>query len=1210
MTYDGYLSRAGREIFNEERVRTYVQNVAPGIPLQDRDLSNYYAIHSAVGDAPYTTPLEDRAPWIDVADPDTHGFLGIKALSFDNMNSSTGTASTTESLDRGGVVGALREGTREMRFTGLLLGTSRRAVEAGFRWLKTVVNAPGIGVDTVLGEPGDSDLRFFLRNPDTSDIIVNYLSDPSAEGGAIPLIASGSAGASVSSVLDSSTGTGTHSYKVTTGSAAPVATEGVVTTTTTAVAGQRWWGRARARMATSVFGARNMVARITFFNGATILKRTRSNPVSFVPSGVFRWWTGTPNASTSEEYAGTVKRTNYMLNPGLEGGTTTGYVLNGYGATGTLSATQDVSHSGLWAGKYVAGSSNGAVEGIQWTIPAAPAGSVVSVWALIPPGSTGTDHLRFTVQGTDGAFLSSQYLSARGVWTKLSIPLTSTAAGATAFLYNDGPAGLPGPISAAGQVFYWDDVMVGDTGPYFDGTFPWFNDLNTGYYGWVGTPYASASTEVTPTSKRTNYAVNPTFANGSSVGAVQNIGGGNYTSSVVPEAAHTGGYGFRATATNPGAGKTPSVGVGMFTTSLPIGTYTCSLWLRHNDSAVVGVVGYAEGTAAQGAAVPSVLIPVQPNTWTRVSFTITTTSAGTLKPGVIANVSAAGVLMDYDDWLVESSVGPVAGTDFDGSTPTTAVPTTGNSQQVMELAWSGVAPAGTTSVQAEFMRTGGYNATVGDVFYLDEVMLTQSDSTDVPSYSELWPGQEMQHISRRFLNAYPTISPSEIQSYEFAGGCGAAMQVDFSITSEDPAMYTDPVPAGLVYPPPYSPFYFADNVVGDSVNLFPDPVGYNYPNASRWRTTAGSGTFTVSSPTGGDSLSLNPAPPDHSSNFNVYTVVTTSQCTNLKVTVTGSLGLPLFNSRAYYNYSICAASTTAGLSGTVAGLLIDSNSSTQVTPPVTASIAKTAATLYSQGRTSAVMPPAPYITLPATRTVTITFPNVPSGTKIWLSLAQCTMGQSLLPYFDGYSTDGNGYQYDWQSGAIYNAPSIRTRVPVLDSTASITNALNNYLTYSPPVTKLATAKVGPGYVDYGPDWNRYYFPLDGSMTPVGDVGLPSLLLNGTFPRSVRFRWYPNPYYYQNANQLDPESWVAEWYYITTPNDTFLMLDGVLQRIYAKVSQGTVVGAEGTFTTTNGAPLQWPELTGGVPYFMTMDVPVQQIQLPPDFYYQATITNRE
>lgn len=139
--YEGWLSLAGTEIVNNERVRAYVADMVPGLQMPGEGCNGAPegALRRILDDEPYRTPMLDDAPWVDPDDPDTYDFCGVFGLSVTGMDDSTRTATVTEHNTDGGGITGRRKGTRSVRVSALLIGVTQAAVEAGQQWLSVAL---------------------------------------------------------------------------------------------------------------------------------------------------------------------------------------------------------------------------------------------------------------------------------------------------------------------------------------------------------------------------------------------------------------------------------------------------------------------------------------------------------------------------------------------------------------------------------------------------------------------------------------------------------------------------------------------------------------------------------------------------------------------------------------------------------------------------------------------------------------------------------------------------------------------------------------------------------------------------------------------------------------------------------------------------------------------------------------------------------------
>lgn len=73
--------------------------------------------------------------------------------------------------------------------------------------------------------------------------------------------------------------------------------------------------------------------------------------------------------------------------------------------------------------------------------------------------------------------------------------------------------------------------------------------------------------------------------------------------------------------------------------------------------------------------------------------------------------------------------------------------------------------------------------------------------------------------------------------------------------------------------------------------------------------------------------------------------------------------------------------------------------------------------------------------------------------------------------------------------------------------------------------------------------------------------------------------------------IDPYSYCAEFILSYLPADAELTVDGTVSRAWASIAGAAPVTASNLLYGTDGAPITWPEATCGVPYLLTVDVPV-------------------
>lgn len=135
MAWNGYFEFDGNEIINASRTEKYAKQGGSG---WFRAVYKNEALAPMLGET-YNSPLQDDAPWTDPDNLDTYDFYGCYPLDVSGIEDSTASAPVIESTLDGGVVGRTRRSTRSVVFNLALIGASECAVEAGFRWLKSVV---------------------------------------------------------------------------------------------------------------------------------------------------------------------------------------------------------------------------------------------------------------------------------------------------------------------------------------------------------------------------------------------------------------------------------------------------------------------------------------------------------------------------------------------------------------------------------------------------------------------------------------------------------------------------------------------------------------------------------------------------------------------------------------------------------------------------------------------------------------------------------------------------------------------------------------------------------------------------------------------------------------------------------------------------------------------------------------------------------------
>ncbi|MEU9576322.1 hypothetical protein [Streptomyces chilikensis] len=134
MALEWFLSLAGTEIANHPRLATYLETV--GSPLTSVGVCSCPTFTAElVGDAPYTTPAEDDAPWYDPDLPESGEFAGLLVLNVDGLDDHPVTRTSSSAAVGGAAIGPARAQARTLTVTAVLLGSTCCGVTYGLKWL-------------------------------------------------------------------------------------------------------------------------------------------------------------------------------------------------------------------------------------------------------------------------------------------------------------------------------------------------------------------------------------------------------------------------------------------------------------------------------------------------------------------------------------------------------------------------------------------------------------------------------------------------------------------------------------------------------------------------------------------------------------------------------------------------------------------------------------------------------------------------------------------------------------------------------------------------------------------------------------------------------------------------------------------------------------------------------------------------------------------
>lgn len=144
----------------------------------------------------------------------------------------------------------------------------------------------------------------------------------------------------------------------------------------------------------------------------------------------------------------------------------------------------------------------------------------------------------------------------------------------------------------------------------------------------------------------------------------------------------------------------------------------------------------------------------------------------------------------------------------------------------------------------------------------------------------------------------------------------------------------------------------------------------------------------------------------------------------------------------------------------------------------------------------------------------------------------------------------------------------------------------------PPIPAPPRPPVIPNTCADGPDeWDRYYVEIPGDEVSVWSKNLMTVSLHAPSEvRQVRVRLTENPFSWP-VGDVDPAAFCSEFILSYLPANTELTVDGTVQRAWASIEGSEPIPASNLLYGADGGPMTWPEVSCGVPYLVTIDVPV-------------------
>lgn len=1191
MTYwDGYFSLAGVEFANEERFRTYIQNVGPHLPFKERDLGAYSGLATALGDAPYSNPVDDRAPWVDLDEPITHGFLGATLLTAEGIDDSATVAGVTESLGKGGTVGVPRDASREMRFTFLLAGLTPEAVQAGVTWLHRVLWQSGNPRPLVPQLPGISDFRFFEQRPDSITYPVNRVSNPDATGLGESLIGtSGTAYAFRS--LDEA---GNWAYKITARRTAVAEAQLLPVERALAVPGQQWVARADIWRASAITGTRIIRLYLRFRDQYGNIIDSIGRDDTTVPTGVLYRWTGGRYDSISQMLTPSGMVQNFIVNPSAEG-TTLGLSTGGRSVV-RLTATTAMT------GKKAYMVTSGA-EGTAATVSRlAPVEAGQQWWGRAMgrlTNATGARHMR--------ADLS--FLNRAGQEIQRS-------AGAVVDLVPSGIfrrwRGTPGRSSS--------EEFTGNTRRINYSTNPSFA-VDAGAVS--GRNATIAREKTTALGEGSTYALRVTPSNTNDVvtGVTLSMncpkGSTIYVTFVVmasngPIQMRLTGAGWAAASGDANdllftATTTPTrVTIPIKVTGNPedqilrlarVANTNMRSFRVTNIGLIDGAGAYFNGaTASTGPQFVSSVFNlsvggIAPDDATHVRLVLS--SLGTGPTAKDDQYLFDQVMLAQQDAPVDTdptdTVEPVATLPayFDGDSPTTyesipATVLTTTNANVSNAVVTAEAPVGAVTAELAIERSDNGAGLVGDVVYADNLFLSPYDEGSTPpSYTATTRQDAIAGAERAFQEVFPVAGPTIIEQWEFGtDGCdGAAAQVEFTLVAQNPTRLRD---KGDVVPLPLPTSVVQGNLGNGSFAKIEDRVGVvkNYmPQFSISSPIIPSSWVTVNT---NGSIEVKGVQPNSYDPYVLYVRVGPTG-TNWTTTISA---ISVLGDRGGYDSATASIWIGASAARSVTVKMTTYNGQSSVaayTKTVTVPATSDGSILSDAFRVDFTLPGAGS-GVDGFR-FTITGPTDPVIT--YIGNPQVTLGSTIFPLINGNLPDDGTYTYGFDGAGF----SYRKPVSAVESHTIFANLT------APPTPQATLA----GYDEVGLTTYRTYAAIPAEVVPRNASAVPVLRadFDAFITRWVRFRFYPNP---RNLSpeKIDTSTYEFEWvidmsyahiaqYNAVGKGYTSIVIDGVARRVWMRAWDGTVIPGDQYILTSEGTPIQWPEFRD-IPWVVSAEYP--------------------
>lgn len=137
-----------------------------------------------------------------------------------------------------------------------------------------------------------------------------------------------------------------------------------------------------------------------------------------------------------------------------------------------------------------------------------------------------------------------------------------------------------------------------------------------------------------------------------------------------------------------------------------------------------------------------------------------------------------------------------------------------------------------------------------------------------------------------------------------------------------------------------------------------------------------------------------------------------------------------------------------------------------------------------------------------------------------------------------------------------------------------------------------------GCVDAPTTWTRYKFTVPENLVPLWTDMVPVLSVTTAAEavRNMRIRFYSDPFGTGNPDE-DPCAFCGDFLFTYLPPNTIMTLDGSTEQVTALSQNQPVRNASSLVYAADGAPFEFPLLSCGVGYTVTIDLPVDTPAIP-------------